>query len=494
MLQGTEVKSLRMGRASLGRRVRRHRRPRGLAARRAHPGVHPGHLDQPRRPAQAQAAAQPRSRSTRSSAGSTSRASPSSRWRCTSSTAGPRSRSRWPRARSRGTSGTRSPSGRPTARRSRRSAAGSRAWMTDGRRGDVGTVRAFWRGSACPGCSTRTSTSCRPTSSARCGRSSTAPARRSAASGRSATAAAVEERVELLRSFGVRRFPTLPYAHKPGVATYLNDWARDFAADVPGVAVVGDVLPRAGGGGVRRRAGRATASRCSRCTCRWGSSTSTTRCSTRCGGCSPTPGRRSWSTPARARSATTFTGPASMARLLARHPAAGAGRRAPRRAGVRGVPRPRRDATTGPPRHHDGVHRLLRPLPGRAAAAAGRPAADRILLGTDFPTIPYPYAHQLEGLAAARPRRRLAARGVLGERRPAVRRHWVIGCQAGRPNLPRAICVRLRAVSADRVDPAQKASEVGCSHRDQLTVRAPGQGRRRPVEAEAVARVVQDRR
>jgi len=42
-----------------------------------------------------------------------------------------------------------------------------------------------------------------------------------------------EERVEQLRSFGVRRFPTLPYAHKPGVAAYLNGWARGFADDVP---------------------------------------------------------------------------------------------------------------------------------------------------------------------------------------------------------------------------------------------------------------------
>ena len=31
-----------------------------------------------------------------------------------------------------------------------------------------------------------------------------------------------EERVEILRGFGVRRFSTLPYAHKPGVAGYLN--------------------------------------------------------------------------------------------------------------------------------------------------------------------------------------------------------------------------------------------------------------------------------
>ena len=42
-----------------------------------------------------------------------------------------------------------------------------------------------------------------------------------------------EDRVELLRAMGVRRFPTLPYAHKPGVATYLNDWAAGFTREVP---------------------------------------------------------------------------------------------------------------------------------------------------------------------------------------------------------------------------------------------------------------------
>jgi len=43
----------------------------------------------------------------------------------------------------------------------------------------------------------------------------------------------VEDRVALLRDLGVRRFSALPYAHRPGVATYLNDWARTFAAEVP---------------------------------------------------------------------------------------------------------------------------------------------------------------------------------------------------------------------------------------------------------------------
>lgn len=45
----------------------------------------------------------------------------------------------------------------------------------------------------------------------------------------------LEERVALLRDFGVRAFPTHPYAHKPGVAAYLNDWSGEFAASVPEV-------------------------------------------------------------------------------------------------------------------------------------------------------------------------------------------------------------------------------------------------------------------
>jgi predicted TIM-barrel fold metal-dependent hydrolase len=42
-----------------------------------------------------------------------------------------------------------------------------------------------------------------------------------------------EERVEQLRAMGVRRFSALSYAHKPGVAEFMNDWTRDFAARTP---------------------------------------------------------------------------------------------------------------------------------------------------------------------------------------------------------------------------------------------------------------------
>jgi predicted TIM-barrel fold metal-dependent hydrolase len=43
-----------------------------------------------------------------------------------------------------------------------------------------------------------------------------------------------EELVATLRGFGVRRFSALPYAHKPGMAEFLNDWASAFAERTPG--------------------------------------------------------------------------------------------------------------------------------------------------------------------------------------------------------------------------------------------------------------------
>lgn len=39
-----------------------------------------------------------------------------------------------------------------------------------------------------------------------------------------------EDRVAHLRSMGVLRWSSLPHAHKPDVANFLNDWAADFAA------------------------------------------------------------------------------------------------------------------------------------------------------------------------------------------------------------------------------------------------------------------------
>lgn len=47
------------------------------------------------------------------------------------------------------------------------------------------------------------------------------------------------QRVETLRQFGVRQFTSLLYPHKPDMAAWLNQWAREFARNTP------DCLPTA---------------------------------------------------------------------------------------------------------------------------------------------------------------------------------------------------------------------------------------------------------
>lgn len=41
------------------------------------------------------------------------------------------------------------------------------------------------------------------------------------------------ERLDVLRRLGVRAVPSLTYAHRPGMARWLNDWCADFARRVP---------------------------------------------------------------------------------------------------------------------------------------------------------------------------------------------------------------------------------------------------------------------
>lgn len=48
-----------------------------------------------------------------------------------------------------------------------------------------------------------------------------------------------DERVDLLRGWGVARFTALVYAHRPGMAAWLNTWAAEFARAHP------DCLPTA---------------------------------------------------------------------------------------------------------------------------------------------------------------------------------------------------------------------------------------------------------
>lgn len=55
-----------------------------------------------------------------------------------------------------------------------------------------------------------------------------------------------EERVETLRSFGVRRFAPLVYPHKPGMAAWLTSWALEFAERVSEAVPTGTFFPEPG--------------------------------------------------------------------------------------------------------------------------------------------------------------------------------------------------------------------------------------------------------
>ncbi|SEK81430.1 hypothetical protein SAMN04515665_105125 [Blastococcus sp. DSM 46786] len=55
-----------------------------------------------------------------------------------------------------------------------------------------------------------------------------------------------EERLAVLERLGVRAFPTLPYPHKPGMAAWLNEWSAGFAAGRPQVLQSATFFPEPG--------------------------------------------------------------------------------------------------------------------------------------------------------------------------------------------------------------------------------------------------------
>ncbi|MBK1789256.1 amidohydrolase family protein [Prauserella cavernicola] len=55
-----------------------------------------------------------------------------------------------------------------------------------------------------------------------------------------------QERLDVLRSFGVRRFAPLVYPHKPGMAEWLNQWVLDFAAREPDAVPTATLFPEPG--------------------------------------------------------------------------------------------------------------------------------------------------------------------------------------------------------------------------------------------------------
>ncbi|SFP86299.1 hypothetical protein SAMN05660464_4504 [Geodermatophilus dictyosporus] len=209
-----------------------------------------------------------------------------------------------------------------------------------------------------------------------------------------------DERLAVLARLGVRAFPTLPYPHKPGMAAWLNDWSHGFAAAHPQVLSSATFFPEP-------EAPHYVAEALDR-------GVRVFKVHVQVGAFDP---RDPLLDPVWARLAETgtpvvihcgsgplrgeHTGPAPMTGLLERHP------RLQLVIAHLGMPEYREflDLAERYERVHldttmfatDFTERLMPFDPAdRPRLAALR---DRVLLGSDFPSIPYPYAEQLAALS-----------------------------------------------------------------------------------------------
>ena len=210
-----------------------------------------------------------------------------------------------------------------------------------------------------------------------------------------------EQRVEHLRSLGVRRFSALSYAHLPGMAESLNDWACDFADRVPECLRSATFFPEpgveeyveqrlSGGaqvfkvhvqvGGFDLRAPELDPV--------WGLLAEAGTPVVVHAGSGPVP--------------TEHTGPAPLRAVLERHPSLtavvahmGAPEYEPFLELAERFPQVHLDTTMA----FTSFFEADAPFPTSLFQRL-RDVGDRVLLGTDFPNIPYPYAHQLESIEA----------------------------------------------------------------------------------------------
>ncbi len=211
-----------------------------------------------------------------------------------------------------------------------------------------------------------------------------------------------EERVAHLRHMGVRIFSALAYAHRPGMAEDLNAWTLGFAKTAPGCVPSATFFPEPGVLGYVTRA--------------IGAGARIFKIHLQVGGFPPDDPllKPVWGLLAdagipvvihagHAPVGTTYTGPGPFGSLMAGHPAL--------TAVVAHLGAPDYDAFLRLAEDHERVYLdttmaftdffdEIAPFP-RDALPRLRDLGDagKVLLGSDFPNIPYPYAEQLAGLA-----------------------------------------------------------------------------------------------
>ncbi|SHN29644.1 amidohydrolase family protein [Cryptosporangium aurantiacum] len=206
-------------------------------------------------------------------------------------------------------------------------------------------------------------------------------------------------RLERLAELGVLTHTALLYPHKPGMAAWLNGWALEFAQNVPTCVPTGTFFPEAGAADYVR-AGLENGLRAFKSHVQvggydptdpqlddvWGQlADAGVPVVCHCGN-GPMPGN--------------FTGPGPIRAVLARHPnltlvVAHLGQ--PEYAEFLDLaeqyPNVHLDTTMT---FTDFIERMA-PFPP-ALRPRLRDLGDRIVLGSDYPSIPYPYAHQVDSL------------------------------------------------------------------------------------------------
>lgn len=210
------------------------------------------------------------------------------------------------------------------------------------------------------------------------------------------------ERVTHLRSMGVRAFSALAYAHRPGMAEKLNTWTLDFASATPGCIPSATFYPEPEAPGYVHAALEAGARvfkvhvqvggfrpDCAELDAVWGLLADAGVPVVVHAGHAPV--------------ATVHTGPEPFAGVLARHPRLaaivahlGAPDYLPFLDLAERYERVALDTTMTFTPFFD----QLTPFPRQALPRLrDLGLAGKVLLGSDFPNLPYPYATQLAGLA-----------------------------------------------------------------------------------------------
>lgn len=209
-----------------------------------------------------------------------------------------------------------------------------------------------------------------------------------------------QTRIDLLRGLGVRAFAPLVYPHKPGMAEWLNSWVLDFAENTPDAVPTGTMFPEPGAQETVETALRGGA-RCFKVHVQVGAfdprdplldgawaalSEAGVPVVVHCGS-SPRSGE--------------YTGLDIFTEVLDRHPYLVAV--------LAHAAMPEYDTALDLVRRYPRVHldttmvgvgftENFAPLPTDWPAKIAD-VADRIVLGTDFPNIPYPYSEQLAAIA-----------------------------------------------------------------------------------------------